>query len=207
VILKVSQRVDVKNLINEVALDAKKAGLVADRAYRHQLGFIKIMLGGLSDGQTLRLHYWDQDICNVQEDIHSHRESFISEVLSGCFEESIYALKNGDKFRKFIYSADQNGECCEATFDGLYNVELTSQEKLRSGDLYARSKESLHRVSKVEKGTVTLSIWDGNSSTATVLKDINGCVESCNLVSPVSAFEVFKIISKIKDEFFKYDFS
>lgn len=168
---------------------------------------MKILLGSLDGGQTLRLHYWDKDISDIQEDIHSHRENFTSEVLSGGFEESIYKLKDGKKFRKFIYNADENGKCCEAIFDGLSDIQLVSKEKYCSGDLYSRYKESLHRVSKAEKGTITLSIWEGEGGAAIVLKDLSGCVEGCDSISLVSKFEVIKILSEIRGEFFKDDFS
>ena len=72
----------------------------AIKSYLHSNGFVKILLQKDASGESVRLHYWPRP--SIDDDIHNHRWSFSSVVLSGEFVESLHVVEldaNGDGLR------------------------------------------------------------------------------------------------------------
>lgn len=112
-------------------------------AYRHPNGFTKIRLASLNDfGWAVRLHMWAAR--SSDSDIHSHRWSFASRILSGRLTEDTYRLIT----RKGIYRR----YCCSPSVEGRYSlsfqgecdVELTGRNRYQQGASYERDAETLH---------------------------------------------------------------
>lgn len=169
---------------------------VAKRSYRHQLGFSKYVLAIGADGSALRMHHWDRSE-STEEDIHSHCADFASTVWLGGFKEQTFILKNGETHALYSYIFNDQTEKSEAFRLRLSAVEKVSEKKVSAGDSYNVSALSLHRVSSVLPGTLTVSLWKPRSHSALVLKPKADLADPCCAVAGMDYLELQKKIELI----------
>lgn len=183
--------------INRLLEDEDLLQSAAKKTYRHQLGFMKVVLMSKPNGGSLRLHVWDQPE-GIPEDIHSHCASFISRVVRGSLVENAFELTPGETHAYFRYHFDADrGHSC-ATRDGLTGVRLKKVHPLGTGETYVKQALELHSVSEVELGTITVSAWADRNSEAVVLKDKHASAEDCLATSGVLSKELRLLLEKIK---------
>ncbi|MCD8523143.1 MAG: hypothetical protein LRY66_10920 [Saccharospirillaceae bacterium] len=174
--------------------------VAAEKSYRHQLGFMKIVLMSDSQGNSLRVHFWDDLLDDILDDIHSHCADFRSRVLFGGFTESTYEMISGDDYNVFHYHFDVNAGCSSAINGGVASSIIKDIHKFKVGDIYHRSRSDLHRVERVKPSTLTVSSWMARHGEAIVLKDRNSCAEDCLVPVGMSVVEFSKVLKKIKDK-------
>lgn len=122
------------------------------------LGFIQVKCGDIN----YNFYHKDLEKFADHESPHNHQRDFISEVISGIIEESVYKLVLGDKKG---YCGCGNGEILE----GL-DYQLIDKVVHKEGDLYMRLKGEYHSVS-AKHGTITKFTKYGDNDDAYVITE------------------------------------
>jgi hypothetical protein len=174
-------------LLGSIVEDDVLLEAVAKRSYRHQLGFSKYVLAIDTSGAALRMHHWDRSDPN-EEDIHSHCADFTSTVWLGGFKELTFTLTEGDTHTLYSYNFNDQTQRSEAFPLKLSSVEKLGERKILAGATYCVSSSSLHRVSSVLPGTLTISLWKPRSYSALVLKPKNVQAEPCCSIAGMDSF-------------------
>ena len=169
---------------------------VAGRSYRHQLGFVKLVLHSDHGDPSLRLHVWDKD-SSKEEDIHSHCAEFVSRVVFGRLDEITYTLDKGNDFVCFGYHFDSISGCSVAVQKGLASVSVHRSRTVSEGDAYHVSICELHKVTNVLPGTVTISAWGPRNSEAVVLKTIDAQASDCTATAGMPLSYIRKVLEEI----------
>jgi hypothetical protein len=105
------------------------------------LGFIQIKLNDFE-----RVHVYTKELPAIIdiEDIHNHRYSFTSYILSGSFVQEIFEIVEGDTYvlRNESCSEGNNlenkGETC--------GIRFNNKHIYKKGDQYTVDKDTFHRV-------------------------------------------------------------
>lgn len=124
----------------------------------HGNGFIKIPLD-----PTTRIHVFDPRLKRyaqkVRTDIHNHRFSFYSTIITGCLEHTSYSViptieKDGKGYTYRMYSPDGDGKLSIANLLN-YKLKETSVMYLKKGSSYNLPYGVFHSVDS-DEFTVTL---------------------------------------------------
>lgn len=194
----------VEDRSNRLLLDRLKK-LIADelllseasrRSYRHQLGFLKLVLSSDNEGGCLRLHYWD-NFSESQEDVHSHCAAFQSRVVIGALSENSFELTEGNSYACFRYRFDSKSACSMAFENGLTSVRSSATRTLTAGDIYEKCAGELHNVSDVVQGTVTVSAWGPRVEDALVLKPFGARADDCGATVGMDGIRLTAILREI----------
>ena len=127
----------------------------------HPSGFTKAILSQEPDGSALRVHVWDDHLPDTI-DIHQHRASFTSTVITGSMNEEIYRYvddPDGGWEQALVNCwTDDTGEYhvdpyCAWTRCRVEPVALLTH---KTGETYERDCRDLHRVFPVALPLVTL---------------------------------------------------
>lgn len=120
-----------------------------DNIYYFGLGFIQIKVG------SINYNFYTEKWGKVEDDIHTHKYGFKSEILKGTLTQHIYEEKKGNDFKKMLCD-------CKAGSEDEYiknvNLEETIVMTLSKGSTYEVNENTIHKVystfciSKVEKG-------------------------------------------------------
>ncbi|WP_140219122.1 hypothetical protein [Pseudomonas oryzihabitans] len=179
--------------IDELILHRPSLTESARISYRHQLGFIKIILASANTGSCIRLHLWDREGV-ADEDIHSHCTTFISRVVLGSLVEKSYELTEGSSHTRFKYRQGH------AAADGMTGVILLKSKIMPSGTIYQRRPTELHSISDVSKNTLTVSAWMPRNEDAIVLKpERSASAEDCTSPVGMPEHELYFLLKSIKD--------
>lgn len=177
-VLALPTRWQLLALLDELQQDERALSQAASLSYRHQLGFEKYVLVTQPSGACLRMHYWS-GVSIAEEDIHSHCADFRSLLLLGQLTEQKFSMIAGDTHSAFRYRFDAVRGESEISVDGVTAIQESQARTLMAGDSYTNSAESLHRVSAVKPGTVTVSSWGPRLHDAVVLKPSNQPADPC----------------------------
>jgi hypothetical protein len=142
------------------ALCTNAAGLraCAAESYRHGNGFYKVVL---SQGAhyKLRLHVWLPGV-SAEENLHEHRWSFASTVLTGSLHSEIHAedvTASAMEYDEYLYLAKEGDSPPSQTYIGKTWLACVSTSVRRAGDYYAMNPNTLHRIVRTDGGlTATL---------------------------------------------------
>ncbi|WP_373990952.1 hypothetical protein [Duganella sp. BuS-21] len=170
----------------------------ASRSYRHQLGFLKLVLMTGLDGACLRLHVWDR-LVNPVEDIHSHCADFMSRVVLGRLEENAFELAGGETHALFRYHFDVDAGHSVAVKGGLTGICLRESRTVFQGEAYIKHAFDLHSVGNVVPGTVTVSAWGARNGEALVLKPLDAEPEDCAAASGMPVEQMRAMLANIKE--------
>lgn len=181
-----------------ILADKELLNAAAARSYRHQLGFLKLVLMSKKNGRCLRLHFWDRP-STVIEDIHSHCADFTSRVVFGTIEESSFELTSGDSYARFRYRFDTTAGSSVAIKEGITGVRLRECRNIFRAGMYTKSANELHSVGNVEQGTVTVSAWEERNREAIVLKHIDAHAEDCFAISGMPPAEMLATLKNIME--------
>ncbi|GAB3035348.1 hypothetical protein [Bowmanella dokdonensis] len=199
---EVVEDVSNKSLVNCLDLilsDDQLLEAAARRSHRHQLGFLKFVLLANDPTYCLRMHLWDDESINIEEDIHSHCAHFSSRIVFGAIQENSYELIPGDAYKCFLYSFEQSLGHCVAKENGTTGVVRSGSRVLTKGNIYRAESNSLHNISQVKLGTLTVSAWGVREREALVLKNRQAIPKDCLVSSGIDLEELRSKLSKIKN--------
>ncbi|MGR6582427.1 hypothetical protein ACT89R_17740 [Rhodococcus qingshengii] len=128
--------------------------------YRHDNGFVKILLG-IHSGKQVRVHIWDRDFSQeMSSSIHSHRHPILSRVVLGAFKEErwLNAL-SGKAFRRYDFSPSLPGRM-ELTESGVIRLRPAPTHTRQAGDVYAIPLNVFHAVRPLTIPTITVFTQD-----------------------------------------------
>ena len=131
-------------LLTAILVDQNTLEAVSARSYQHGNGFLKVVL--LDRGYKLRLHIWFAgEPC--EENIHDHRWSFSSLVLTGSLTSEIWKDdQTGQLFHEYQYHAATKQQEPFKTEIGLQNLKLDHVQTNVVGESYVMPKRKLHRI-------------------------------------------------------------
>ncbi len=185
----------VRNCLEGVLSDGQALATMAKLSYRHQLGFLKLVVRPDDPAVCLRLHVWDR-LAQVQEDVHSHCAPFQSRLVLGSLRENSFSLSSGSSHALFRYRFDADAGHAVAIEKGTTGVEAISSRALRVGDIYTKYPNELHNVSDAMVGTVTVSAWGPRNHEALVLKQRGALAGDCVVAT---GMPIEELVSTIRD--------
>jgi len=150
-----------------------------NESYHHDLFHKTVLLSGKLSDWKLRMHVFvPMDFTEAQEEVHSHRNHFVSCILHGGFrqeiwEEPIHCKPQDEKefevipFYKYLYDPKLTEDGTRVfNINPLGKIDLArvDQVSLSKGDIYYMHPSVLHSVNAIDGCTVTLVL---NSPQAT----------------------------------------
>lgn len=105
------------------------------------LGFIQLKIN-----DEHRLHFYNKELPPIvdEEDIHNHRYNFTSRILKGTFEQSLFAVTEGDTHileqescRPDVQPDTDPQEC---------GIKLLNDSRYEAGSEYYLTSHTFHRV-------------------------------------------------------------
>lgn len=203
VALDLPTKPELLRILDELTRDQNALIKIAERSYRHQLGFMKFVLYFSVSGMSIRLHHWDDESGEV-EDIHSHCASFHSTVLTGEIQHQEFQLIPGQTHAQYQYRFNQKTCESEAQYTGMTDIVSGPTRTLKTGASYYMSAQKLHRVSLASIGTVTVSCWSPRCYDAIVLKPNKTVKAPCCARSGMEPIEVYQrlqeVIKRLKEK-------
>lgn len=134
----------VIDLLNAIIADPITLTAVSRRSYQHGNGFLKVVL--LDRGYKLRLHIWFAGQ-SCEENIHDHRWSFSSLILTGALTSEIWAdHAQGQAFQEYEYHAASKKHAPFKTNVGMKLLQLDHVQVNTAGESYVMPKGKLHRI-------------------------------------------------------------
>ncbi len=152
----------VNSLLLELLSNNNNLKRVANRSYWHGNGFLKIVL--LDFHYKLRLHIWfPNNPC--EENIHSHRWGFISQILIGTLNSELwqdlphnsckkYSQKEVFHLKEYQYTAKQANQKATKKFIGFIDCIKTKDVAQDTGEIYIMKPTQLHKINHNSKEIV-----------------------------------------------------
>lgn len=125
---------------------------VAQKSYRHINHFDKIVLFDNDDPNSFRLtlHLWEPPYSHKErtdEQIHSHRFSFWSSVLSGTLvSENFEECENGNVYESFSYCPENRDIKNFYTHEGPIKLKKTTTSRAENSTSYFLKNVGIHRI-------------------------------------------------------------
>lgn len=121
---------------------------VSQRSYQHGNGFLKVVL--LDRGYKLRLHIWFAGQ-GCEENIHDHRWSFASHILTGTLRSEIWRDVNAAdahslSTEEFQYHAANAHHPAQKIKLADCLLQRESELAYRAGQSYVMPEQKLHRI-------------------------------------------------------------
>jgi hypothetical protein len=150
---------------------------VVDESYHHDLFDKTVLLSGSKCGWKLRMHVFvPSTFSAAQEEVHSHRNHFVSHVLHGGFKQELWedpahcpSMNDFEmhEFFKYIYDptlTEDGTRVFNIKPQGKVNLVRVDQICAGKGGAYYMHPSVLHSVNAIDGCTVTLVL---NSPQAT----------------------------------------
>ena len=137
-------KTQILELVTAILQDQQSLAEISARSYQHGNGFLKVVL--LDRGYKLRLHIWFAGQ-SCEENIHDHRWSFSSLVLSGALVSEIWLdEQTGHCFEEYQYHAATKQQAPFKISTGAKFLKLDHVQTNTAGDSYVMPKGKLHRI-------------------------------------------------------------
>ena len=131
-------------LLTAILNDKEILSEISARSYQHCNGFLKVVL--LDRGYKLRLHIWFAGQ-SCEENIHDHRWSFSSLVLTGALTSEIWSEdQTGQSFQEYQYHAATQQHPPFKVNIGKQSLKLDHVQVNTAGESYVMPKGKLHRI-------------------------------------------------------------
>lgn len=131
-------------LLQCILADQHSLAQISARSYQHGNGFLKVVL--LDHGYKLRLHIWFAGQ-TCEENIHDHRWSFSSLVLTGALTSEIWSEdQTGQSFQEYQYHAATQQHSPFKVNIGKQSLKLDHVQVNTAGESYVMPKGKLHRI-------------------------------------------------------------
>lgn len=186
-LLRIYQGVDWKILISSLIDNNEVLSDLANNAYRHDNGFVKLMLIDNRPDYAVRLHIWPPNIMS-DSSIHNHPWDLNGLVVTGKYTWDIYQeVEKPSELN--LYECKYSDDYQEHKFTYIRGVHMTNVLKfdMKKGCLYSSKKYLYHKISKSNKDLAATLMVCGRveSNIAHVITDIEKETEepikSCNL--------------------------
>jgi hypothetical protein len=153
------------------------------------LGFLQLKLN-----ETERIHFWHPGFVREREEVHNHRYDFMSTVLRGEMQQSLYVFKTGVEHPTHeLFETDcapgQEGSQPVISLGLLSPIFSTT---ITEGNTYRISHEVLHRID-AKKCVTFLRRESKVKSHASVVRDIGGR-SICPFAEDIPAAEMWAMI-------------
>ena len=164
-------------LVREVLDGGDLFERAAYASYHHANGFDKLVLASAPGGPSVKMDVWWPEDIRGQEDIHNHRYSFSSYLLTGELLLEHYELRDtGTPMDHF--NIEIAGRRTDRLRDrGRQRVDQRFEARVQAGTTYSLHHEQLHRVVATP----------GKLSATLVCQDINARGSSDILRPPESS--------------------
>lgn len=138
----------LRNLVQQILNNPELLQSVSARSYQHGNGFLKVVL--LDRGYKLRLHIWFAGQA-CEENIHDHRWSFASHILTGTLRSEIWRDVNPCQASNFAadefeYHAAGAGQAAYKVQKGQCRLVREAEVAYHAGQSYVMPEETLHRI-------------------------------------------------------------
>ncbi|MFW1644925.1 hypothetical protein [Acinetobacter guillouiae] len=131
-------------LLTSILADQHTLTEISARSYRHGNGFLKVVL--LDRGFKLRLHIWFAGQA-CEENIHDHRWSFSSLILTGALTSEIWKdHAHGQQLQEYEYHAATKSHAPFKINAGMQTLKLDHLQHNIAGESYVMPKGKLHRI-------------------------------------------------------------
>jgi len=169
-------------LITRIMESQKLFNDFVNESYHHDLFHKTVLLGGKLCGWKLRMHIFvPLDFTEAQEEVHSHRNHFVSCIVHGGFRQEIWEEPKHCKpeeekefevinFHKYIYDPAVTSDGTRVfNINPLGRIDLArvDQISVSKGQIYYMHPSVLHSVNAIDGCTITLVL---NSPQATEKK-------------------------------------
>lgn len=132
------------HLLEQVLQDERTLQQISERSYQHGNGFLKVVL--LNNHYKLRLHIWFAGQ-SCEENIHDHRWSFSSLILTGQLCSEIWRDQaSGPLLQEYEYTAATSQQAAYKTEKGLSSLVCDHIQQNSAGESYVMPKGKLHRI-------------------------------------------------------------
>lgn len=137
-------KTQILELVTAILQDQQSLAEISARSYQHGNGFLKVVL--LDRGYKLRLHIWFAGQ-SCEENIHDHRWSFSSLIVTGALTSEIWTdAITGKKFSAYQYHAATQSDAAFKTEVGMNTLNLSHLQVKQAGESYVMPKGKLHRI-------------------------------------------------------------
>jgi hypothetical protein len=163
-----AERRSIRDMLGAVVEDRAWLLEVADRSYRHALGFDKVILVSALPAGQLRLHVWWPETERIPEHAHNHRFSFASCVVAGRMRNTVYragerTARSAESVR-YTESAVLSAREWSFTTGPVVHVEPEIAVDMPAGTGYVLARSVIHTVEAL--APFTLSIFLETAATA-----------------------------------------
>jgi hypothetical protein len=157
-VAEVSRPESVRLIVDAICADDELADHCFHASLTHPLGFDKFLLL-TSEAYDLRLHVWWPDGRRGREDIHNHRFSLFSGIITGELRVSAYEIcGQGIAMQRFQEVHDESGDKYSYISQRNVCVRQTSTLTLTRGSAYYLSSSVLHQVTAM-RGAVVATLF------------------------------------------------
>jgi len=170
----ISEKINFEALLNILIRDQQLIKMVASESYHHDLFDKLVLLSGPKSGYKLRMHVFLPNTFSLaQEEVHSHRNHFVSRVIhggmtQGVWEESIHYKGEiqPQTFFKYIYDPllmPDGTRVFNINPCGQINLTRVDQATINAPSTYYMHPSVLHSVESLDGYTVTLVLNSSQS--------------------------------------------
>lgn len=186
-LLRVFQGIDWKVLISSLIDNNEVLSDLVNNAYRHDNGFVKLMLIDNRPDYAVRLHIWPSNIMS-DSSIHNHPWDLNGLVVTGKYTWDIYQeVEKPSELN--LYECKYSDDYQEHKFTYIRGIYMTNilRFDMAKGCLYSSKKHLYHKITKSNKDLAATIMICGRveSNIAHVITDIEKETEEpikfCNL--------------------------
>lgn len=186
-LLRVFQGIDWKVLISSLIDNNEVLSDLVNNAYRHDNGFVKLMLIDNRPDYAVRLHIWPSNIMS-DSSIHNHPWDLNGLVVTGKYTWDIYQeVEKPSELN--LYECKYSDDYQEHNFTYIRGIYMTNilRFDMAKGCLYSSKKHLYHKITKSNKDLAATIMICGRveSNIAHVITDIEKETEEpikfCNL--------------------------
>jgi len=165
-----------------------------NESYHHDLFHKTVLLSGKLSDWKLRMHVFiPMDFTEAQEEVHSHRNHFVSRLLHGSFSQEIWEEPhhcNPEEekeykvipFFKYIYDPKLTEDGTRVfNINPLGKIDLArvDQVSLSEGNIYYMHPSVLHSVNAIDGCTVTLVLNSPQATEKSCFASLEPWEEEC----------------------------
>lgn len=146
---------------------------------------------------TQRVHFYSHNLVKTtqNEEIHDHRYDFVSTILKGYFEQTIYDVRENEKGNYIQTLESCNGSKIAAPHKKV-NVELFYVNSYKEGESYFMDSNTFHTVDSSHNTVTFLRRTDYKKQFANVIRPKDQSL-TCPFSLKLSENEIFDCLKEI----------
>jgi hypothetical protein len=154
----------------EILEARSRLGWCLNQSFRHVNQFDKVVLGASpADGRKLVWHRWRLASDGSAPELHNHRWSFVSYLLSGSIHAEDYQVHQigTPAYRHYRYQSPGAAQHYVMTYQGRASLQLSAEHTYLGGEFYYQPYQTVHSARAGEAGASTLIMQGEVRSTTT----------------------------------------